>query len=202
MTLLNRVSNTPFDTSHILRFYQEKEVDYLLSLVGKGEEQGLPNNASRFLSWLRSTDGTGKNPDSDGSWCAATRSHAGFVTALNMRAQMLYEPHRGARKLTRNIAAAGHWIIKPRSDTTRLVAIPKGAALCKKTGPIWKGHFMTVVWHDQKSDAVQIVEGNRNNRGSRGERYAVIDVRTLSPSDWRRDLYGVSALWIPRQPGE
>lgn len=193
-------SVAPRKEINLLREFQGLEVNYLLSLVGKGEDPNLANNQSEFLRMMRSTDGTGKGPEGE-AWCAVTRSHAGVRTAGVTLSQLPYVPHRGARRLTKNIATAGGWIIKPGTDTSRTVVLPKGAALCKKTGPIWKGHFMTVVYHDLMSDYVTIIEGNKNNRTAPdGDRYAVIDIRLLSPAQWRRDLYGVSALWVPAQP--
>jgi hypothetical protein len=201
--LQHTYSTSPTEHVNLLREFQEREVDYLISLTGKGEKPDLPNNDSPFLRWMRSLDGTGKSPVGK-AWCAATRSHAGTKVAIDTRCRRPYEPHRGARKLTRNIAAAGGWIIAPGVDPwNRPVIIPKGAAICKKTGPVWQGHFMTAVFHNLSTDAVTIIEGNKNNRKAKdGHRYAVIDIRDLSPTEWRRDLYGISALWLPKQPGK
>jgi hypothetical protein len=197
---ITHISFAPTEGVSRLRDFQEREVDYLISLIGLGEEPGLPNNTSEFLRMMRSTDGTGKPAETGGAWCAVTRSHAGQKVAIDTRHRCPYAPHRGARRLTRNIADAGGWIIKPGESFTKQVIIPKGAALCTKHG-VWQGHFMTVINHDLRADIVTIVEGNRNNRKTNGKRYAVIDVRELKPAQWRRsNLYGISALWVPRQP--
>ena len=204
-SLLPGIGVAPREPVHLMREYQEREADYLVSLAGRGEDPELPNNQSDFLRFLRSTDGTGRGPEGR-AWCAAARSHAGTRVALDMMVERAYSPHRGARKLTRNIAAAGEevgcggWIVRPGEVPGR-VLLPKGAALCRRTGPVWRGHFMTVVRHDWDVDIVRVVEGNKNNRVSRfGDRYAVIGTRELGGDEWRREIYGASALWIPEQP--
>ncbi len=186
---------TPHESTNRLHEFQVREAGYLLTLIGKGEEPGGRNNDSEFIRMMRSTDGTGGKVDTGGAWCAVTRCHAGVVVASRLGLRVPYTPSRGARRLTKNIAKVGGWILEPGGDMQRKVTIPVGAAVCRK-GRGWRGHFMTAVHHDPITDELTVIGGNRNNRMSPdGTWYAVIDVLSMSSKRWRRNLFGISALW-------
>lgn len=171
-------------------------VDYLMTLRGEGELPGLPNNSSPFIRMMRSTDGTGKPVATRGAWCAVTGCHAGVVIATRRGIELPFVPSRGARRLTKNIAAAGSWIIPPGENDSN-TPILRGDAVCFR-GEGWRGHFMLALYHRVESDVLTVIEGNHTNRTAlidgKRYRYAVIDTRTMRGDYWRPRLFGVAGL--------
>lgn len=172
---------------------------------GRGEFGGgrWQNNAGETIYGWRALCGF---PASRGAWCAVVQCAADVVAAQQL------DPHgpqctpfalsRGAKAYTRNVAAAGRWIYRPRGPfgilgPEKLDEVRAGDRICWHRGDIsrrdtwWRGHVGRVV-EVMPDRALRVRDGNRNNRRDRNGRYSVVGPRVVKL--WERQLYGISRL--------
>lgn len=157
-----------------------------LSEIGRGEFGR--NNAGPDVERYRRHDGTGGGVGGYGAWCASFTSYCYETAAADLRLVLPFTTSRGAKRLTRNIARAGRWVIE--SPHAR-VAPAQGDVICWHRGTgagDWRGHVGIVLGYCAETDYLRAVEGNRGAYPSR------VQVLAYPDGAWRKRLYGVARL--------
>lgn len=166
-------------------------VRYAEQEIGHGEADSKHNNTGGAIERYR-REGTGKDAGTRRAWCAQ------FTSYVCLKAGVDFKPHSGAKRVTRNIAAGGSWVIQPRrfSKPKSLQHPAPGDVIAWHRGKDagdWRGHVEVVVKYDAATDTLTTVGGNHNNRTDDvGRRYAVVDYFTYENGSWRKRLYGIA----------
>ncbi len=159
--------------------------------IGRGEAPGPTNNSGPDVArYFGVHYYSGRDY---GEWCAA------FVSYVLERASAGVARSAGAKKLLRNVAARGRWVLRPRitgpvplwlddaPSPGDVVAWHRGGGKDQASWwRDWRGHVAIVVAYDPETDALSVVDGNG------GGRPAVVRERVLVGAQWRRRLYGVA----------
>ena len=187
----------PHETPHLGRELERRHLDALLRELDHGETSHEAGNTSNDILRYREGDGTGGPPDTDGAWCATVQSYCWIVAAAEMRVRLPFRTSRGAKALTERIGVGGRFILPPKVAppaweviSTRLL---RGCTIA--TTRAGGGHVMTFDrLDDDGREAPIILEGNKNNRGPRGARYAVVGPRLVQYVALRPILHAISTL--------
>lgn len=190
------VTIRPHERPQAMRQVAELMLELALAECGRGENPQLGNNRGEDVDTYRTMDGTGKGPGGSGAWCASFVSYTLMRACAKLGYRIPCATSRGAQRLTKNVAGAGRWAVRP--GQSKGVGIRAGDVVCWRRGGLrdWRGHVALVVRWQPTTDTLVIIEGNRNNRvDAQGRRYAVVDERTIGSGRWRRKLFGVASLW-------
>lgn len=190
---------------HLGRDLEMRHLEVLLRELGRGEPGAHANNGGEDVLRYRAGDGTGGEVDTDGPWCAAVQSYCWMVAAAELGVRLPFRTSRGARRLAERIGACslGRYILAPGAAPPAWdVLAPQFVSGCTiatyrdGSGGQWSGgHVMTFDRIDDES--IIVIEGNHNNRGPRGARYAVVGPRRIPWVELRPRLYAIATL----QPG-
>lgn len=151
--------------------------------LGHGEDPKLGNNRGAYVDHYRSLDGTGKGAGGKGSWCGVWIC---FVFIMAMPEGIPFEPSRGAKRLGKNIAAAGRELYLPEP----------GAVIVWDRGVIaWKGHIGLCYSYDAATDTLVTIEGNKTRKG---QRFAEVQFFTYPNGAWRKRLDRIATI-IPQE---
>lgn len=124
-------------------------------------------------AWLGTSD----------SWCAAFVSACYRRAAGDLGIALPFETSAGAKRLARNIAAAGSKLdpvmIGPR------VAPPAGSIICWHRGLGWTGHVGIIESYVAATDTLFTVEGNRGPK---------VERRAYPAGIWRKRLCRVAVV--------
>ncbi len=118
--------------------------------IGKGEEGG--NNSGPYVEMLHGKEYDG-DPDNDGSWCASFVSWCFEQACRQSGIQMPFRSSAGAKRLFRNIIAAGRQVYPPYLQPGDIVCWDRG-----KPGS-WQGHIGFVEFIED-GGILHTVEGN------------------------------------------
>ncbi len=158
------------------------EVDVLLVAekeIGKGEDPTLGNNRGADVDRYRAGDGTNKGEGGSGSWCGSFVSFC-YVEAAG--GDLPFKTSRGAKRLGRNVAAAGRECDLPEP----------GAVIVWDRGRLkWQGHVGLCHHYDPTTDTLVTIEGNKNKRG---RRFAKVGYFTYPNGLWRKKLDRIATL--------
>jgi len=122
-----------------------------LSELGHGETVG--NNRGPDIERYRGGDGTGGSPGGSGAWCASFVSWCFVQLAHQAGLTLPFDTSRGAKRLAKNIAAAGDRIDPAKAQGGDVICWHRG-----KAGS-WQGHVGFVEMRD-RSGLLHTVEGN------------------------------------------
>lgn len=152
-----------------------KAIEVALSERGRGEQGG--NNVGPDITRYRRS---AKLDWSSGPWCAVFCCFAFRRASVMMghSGTLPFAVTPGAKKLVRNVAAAGRYITVPE----------EGAVICWHRSALpaiidWRGHVGLILSVD--GDSITTVEGNK---------VSTVEVFTYPNGLWRKRLYRMAAL--------
>lgn len=191
---------------------------------GLGELPGRENNnRGPDVDALRELDLTGKGPGGAGAWCAVYVSAMCGIAAVELGWPSLpFETSRGAGRLTKNVAGAGYWIVKPTLwspiprrwkgelnplDVENAIAVLWHRGKNKKTR--WQKHVEIPLCYHVESDTLETLAGNVVPNRAAARRLlidhdievqpgqALIHRRVHTVGSWRWRFAGLASLTAP-----
>lgn len=188
----------PHEPPHLGRELEMRHLECLLHELGEGETSADDDNDSPAVLRYREGDGTGGPVDTKGAWCAAVQSYAWMrAAAMDPPRRLPFRTSRGAKRLTTRIGEAGRFILRPDVDPPAWEVLApllvRGCTIA--THRAGGGHVMTFDrLDDDGRQAIVVIEGNKNNRGPRGARFAVVGPRLVQYVALRPRLYAIATL--------
>lgn len=148
-------------------------LDIVSSLEGLGEEGG--NNRGKHVEeWLGSVGRPGGE-----AWCAAVLSYGYITAAAETGIKMPFKPSSSAKRLTKNMIAAGREVSIDNVSPGDVICLHRGSKS-------WTGHVMMVV--RKVDDSVVVIEGNK------GKYPAKVAVNRYKIADLEKKLYKCASL--------
>ena len=180
-----------------------------VSEIGHGEPNSAMNNRGSDVERYRRMDGTGAKVVTKNAWCGVFVSYI-YMTAAGQQAPRVAVPFptsRGAKALTKKVAAAGRWVVAPGNEIPSMedldILLKPGQVICFNRGlaSSWTGHVGIIHRVDMLSGYIISIEGNLNNRSDGGGRYAVVDYQERDWFTIKKKLFGIASIAPKVLPG-